>query len=85
MSPVSPLQAAIGAAVANLTVAAVSFGVINNTVAGVCTTTATSLVSVAFIAVNELRHRTLHAPAPAPVPVAAAVSPTIPIKSVKAK
>lgn len=80
MSPVSPLQAAVGAAVANLSVAAVSFGVINNTVAGVCVTAATSLISVAFIAVNELRHKTLST-APAPAPVAAAV----PISSVPSK
>lgn len=79
MSPVSPLQAAIGAAVANLTVAAVSFGVINNTIAGVCTTAATSLVSVAFIAVNELRHKTLNTPAPV-APVAA-----VPVKSIPAQ
>lgn len=58
MSTVSPLQAAIGALVADLGAVAVGFGVINNSLAGVLITAVTGAVGVAFIAFNELRHNT---------------------------
>jgi len=52
-------MAAISAALASIATAAVSFGLLTSSTAAALVTAAVSVVSVAFIVANELRHHTL--------------------------
>jgi hypothetical protein len=54
----SPLVAVITTLIGNLSVAAVAFGVFNNTTAAVVVTALTGVVSATFVIANELRHKT---------------------------
>ena len=55
----TPLQAAIGAALSSIATVAITFGFLNNTEASAIVSAAVSLVAVAFVIANELRVATV--------------------------